>query len=920
MRRRLGDTDWWVDDPFEYGPEPAAPASGAASAAAPPVFTTSQVVQQLRTSWGGSFEGRTMSWSGTAPINYYIGGVPYPSGSSEITSFVLMSSFMIARAVLAFELWDDLIARDLNQTSIPAAGQIQFEYASQTVGAGTYSRPTLSSGGGTNSYGTANYNITRDEIWLNSTWSSHDQDSDLYFGGYAFQTYLHEIGHSLGLSHPGTYNAGGGTTITYANSAEFAQDNRQYTIMSYFGGYQPGSGWQQDGTYTNWYYSETPMLYDVAAIQAIYGADTTTRIGNTTYGFNNNSGRDVFDFTLDPYPIFTIWDAGGTDTIDTSGYAVAQRIDLRAGTYSDIGGLINNIAIAFGVIIENAIGGSGNDTITGNDADNTIRGRGGNDTIDGGLGTDTAVFAGVRSAYTITDLGGGSARVAGPDGTDTLTNVELFKFDDQTVTWPPPRPDLAALNLAFGTTSLNAGIATTVSYTLRNLGTAASPVSMVGFYQSADGIFDVSDILVATRSAGALAAGASLNDSFALTLTSAGTYFIIAVADYSGAILESSELNNPSNAVQVTVMVSHAPVITSNGGGDTASIAIDENSSAVTIVTAIDQDAGTTLSYAIVGGADQALFQIGAASGVLSFRTAPDYENPADADRNNTYLVQVRVSDNGSPVLSDSQTITVTVRDVAPQIVGDNTDNVLDGTAENDTILGLGGNDRLSGLGGDDTLDGGKGADTAVYTGSRADYAITFDTNTFNFTVTDQRAASPDGRDTVRAVTSFEFTDVTVDATSLTARTVNNSDGTRTVTVYDAPDSMPWASHASTYDSANHVLSEVFNEDNGTRWSNTFDPNDASVWTTRNFDGAGTLISQVQTNADGTHRLSAHDAANAGSWLDFMIVFDADWNMTSETGTRDNGALLTSGEILAAYDTVYWFTHPVDPARDFMIG
>ena len=103
-------------------------------------------------------------------------------------------------------------------------------------------------GSGPNGYGTTNYNTSRGEIWLNSNWTSHNADNDMYFGGYGFQTYMHEIGHSLGLSHPGTYDAGSGGTITYANSAEYSQDNRQYTIMSYFGGYAPGAGWQQDGT------------------------------------------------------------------------------------------------------------------------------------------------------------------------------------------------------------------------------------------------------------------------------------------------------------------------------------------------------------------------------------------------------------------------------------------------------------------------------------------------------------------------------------------------------------------------------------------------------------------------------------------------------------------------------------------------
>ena len=408
-------------------------------------FSPAQIIQQLRTQWGGSFEGSTLSWSGTGAIDYFIGGTPYPSGSGEIAFKTGMTALMQSRATLAFELWDDLIARDLNPASSAASAQIQFEYATRTndgtgaltTSGGTYSSPWIS-GNGTNSYGTANYRITRDEIWLNSNWTSHNADNDMFYGGYGFQTYMHEIGHALGLSHPGSYNAGSGGSITYANNAEYSLDNRQYTIMSYFGGYQPGVGWQQDGTSSSYLYSSTPMRDDVAAIQAIYGADTATRAGDTTYGFHSNAGREVFDFTIDLNPIVTVWDAGGTDTLDFSGYSSNQRIDLRAGTYSDVGSLFNNFAIAFNVIIENATGGSGNDSITGNDAGNAFRGNAGNDSINGMGGIDYAYFSGARAAYTVTPLGPTSVRVAGPDGIDTLINVEWLVVGDQTVAGQDP--------------------------------------------------------------------------------------------------------------------------------------------------------------------------------------------------------------------------------------------------------------------------------------------------------------------------------------------------------------------------------------------------------------------------------------------------------------------------------------------------
>jgi len=223
-----------------------------------------------------------------------------------------------------------------------------------------------------------------------------------------------------------TYDAGNGGSISYANNAEYSLDNRQYTIISYFGGYAPGVGWQQDGTYSNWLYSSTPMLDDVAAIQAIYGADMTTRTGDTTYGFHRQYRTRRVRFHHRHHPIVTIWDAGGNDTLDLSGYSANQRIDLHAGTYSDVGGMVNNVAIAYGVTIESAIGGSGNDTITGNDANNVLRGkwrqrydrRRRRDRHRGVLRPAVELHA--------DHAVGTRLRVIGPDGIDRLNNIESW--------------------------------------------------------------------------------------------------------------------------------------------------------------------------------------------------------------------------------------------------------------------------------------------------------------------------------------------------------------------------------------------------------------------------------------------------------------------------------------------------------------
>ena len=164
-----------------------------------------------------------------------------------------------------------------------------------------------------------------------------------------------------------------------------------------------------------------------------------------------------------------------------------------------------------------------------------------------------------------------------------------------------------------------------------------------------------------------------------------------------------------TDLIGITVTpVDDAPTINSNGGGATSTVAVPENSTAVTDVNATDPDAGAVVTFALAGGADQARFNINASTGVLSFKVAPNFEAPTDAGANNSYIVRVNAVSGG---LTDTQTITVNVTDVAPQILGTNGPNTLNGTTENDTIRGLAGNDRLFGGVEDDTLLGATGND-----------------------------------------------------------------------------------------------------------------------------------------------------------------------------------------------------------------
>jgi subtilisin family serine protease len=120
------------------------------------------------------------------------------------------------------------------------------------------------------------------------------------------------------------------------------------------------------------------------------------------------------------------------DNVTNTG-ATFHRVDAEAW-----GIAILNLLYAGTAGVDRLNGTPADDVIHGQGSDDFLRGNRGNDTLFGDAGTDTAIFAGLYSAYTLTDLGGGSVRVSGPDGTDTLSSIELLQFDDKTINWPGP--------------------------------------------------------------------------------------------------------------------------------------------------------------------------------------------------------------------------------------------------------------------------------------------------------------------------------------------------------------------------------------------------------------------------------------------------------------------------------------------------
>ena len=339
----------------------------------------------------------TVGWANAAAVPVTFG---FRASDATDPGFAQFSSGLIDVTVQALALWSDV-------------ANIKFErVGSGNSGSGAYTNnTTILFAGDTDSggYGWTYFPGDRaassidGNVYLNT---SPGNFVDLSKGSYEVLAVIHEIGHALGLDHPGDYNGG---NPSYLYDAQYLQDSRQYTVMSYFDAEETGAVHGSN-------YAVTPLLHDIAAVQKLYGANTTTRTGDTTYGFNCTAGS-LYSFATGARD-YCIWDAGGNDTIDTSGFSQNQTITLIAGDFSSIGGLSNNISIAYGAVIENAIGGSGNDVLIGNSANNTLN---------GGLGTDTASYASATSGLVGTLTNGNGSVSGGSDvGTDTLVSIEAL--------------------------------------------------------------------------------------------------------------------------------------------------------------------------------------------------------------------------------------------------------------------------------------------------------------------------------------------------------------------------------------------------------------------------------------------------------------------------------------------------------------
>jgi serralysin len=521
-------------------------------------------------------------------------------------------------------------------------------------------------------------------------------------GNYAYTTFLHEMGHALGLEH---------AHEAYVMPTD--RDSMEYTVMSY----RSYVGASLGGGYTNekWGYAQSLMMYDIAALQHMYGADYTANSGNTRYSWSPTTGEMLVNGVGQGAPggnriFLTVWDGGGIDTYDFSNYTSDLKVDLRPGEWTTTSSAqlaklhydgskvaVGNIANALQhnadarSLVENAKGGAGNDLITGNAAANVLWGNGGNDTLiggdgndnlvggagadrlDGGNGSDLANY-GSAGAGVIADLLYPSVNTGDAAG-DTYVSIERLygsRFNDSL------RGDNAA-NVVNGAAGNDVLYGRGGNDTLIGGDGNDNLVGGAG----ADKLDGGNGIDLANYGSAGAGVIADLLYPSVNTGDAAGDTYVSIERLYGSKFNDSLRGDSAANVVNGAA---GNDVLYGRGGNDTL-IGGDGNDNLVGGAGADRLDGGNGSDLANYGSAG---------AGVIADLLSPSV-NTGDA-AGDTYVSIERLY--GSR-FNDS-------------LRGDNAANVVYGAAGNDVLYGRGGNDTLIGGDGNDRLVGGAGADRLI--------------------------------------------------------------------------------------------------------------------------------------------------------------------------------------------------------------
>jgi serralysin len=653
----------------------------------------------------------TVSNSGNVDIDGLLSGYRWASGS--ITYSFTTSSSQYGYSVPGFQAFNAAQQSATIAALANYAAVANLTFTQVSGGTGTLRFAESSDPDTAYAYYPHSSEIGGDAFFNRTDYNTADE------GTYSYLTFLHEIGHTLGLDHG---QDGSGALPT-------DHDSLEYSVMTYrsFVGADLTGYTVDEGSYPL-----TLMLADIAALQYIYGANFSTNAGNSTYKWNPSTGA----FTINGVAkgqsttntvFMTVWDGGGTDTYDFSLYSSSLKINLTPGEWSttsttqlaDLGmgeTARGNIANAWlyqnntASLIENAIGGSGNDLIVGNETTNVLKGGNGNDslkglegndTIWGGQGNDTAYFAVASTACIVTYDASAEAYIvtAAGIGTDTVKEIEFFAFTDKTVTAgviSPDAPVLVSATPADGATNVkdDANIVLTFSEDI------FAGTGNVVIRQSDGTLFQTFDI-------GSSPAGVTI-DGNTVTIDpsgffKAGTGYYVTIEGGAFEDDEDKPFSGIASKSDLNFMVEQG---IARGTKQSETIG------------------GTKYDDTILaGGGNDA---ITGRSGNDSLDGGSGADNMAGGRGDDTYKVNnrwdkvVEADDQGNDLVKSSVSFTLPANVEKLKITGSaNIDgtgnglaNTITGNSGKNELFGLGGRDSLFGGSGGDWLDGGNGRDT----------------------------------------------------------------------------------------------------------------------------------------------------------------------------------------------------------------